>query len=55
MKILKVISEMLGWLQIVASPLIVGLVIGGVVYFTKGDPAGLIIGIRALLLAVQIH
>jgi hypothetical protein len=37
--------EAIGWLQIVASPLLGGLVVGGVVYLWIGNTTGLVIGI----------
>jgi hypothetical protein len=46
--------EIIGWLQIVASPLIVGLVVGGIVYFLIGNSIGLILGILIVLLILFI-
>ena len=54
MKILNVIFEILGWLQIVASPLIAGIVIGGVVYLAKRDNAGLIMGISIAVIGLTV-
>ena len=45
MKVFHFITEALGWLQIVASPLVAGLIIGGLVYLAKRDTIGLTIGI----------
>jgi hypothetical protein len=45
MKVFHVITEVFGWLQIVASPFLAGLIIGGIVYLAKRDAIGLTIGI----------
>lgn len=44
-KIIEFIIELLGWLKIVASPLLAGMIIGAIVYLSKPDTIGLIIGI----------
>jgi hypothetical protein len=49
MKVFETITEVIGWVQIVASPLLAGLAIGGVVYLEMGGTAGLIIGIAIAL------
>jgi hypothetical protein len=36
-------TEIIGWLQIVASPFLISLVIGAVIYFSKPDATRLII------------
>lgn len=38
-------TEAIGWLQIVASPLLGGLIGGGIVYLWIGNTTGLLIGV----------
>jgi hypothetical protein len=45
MKIFQFITEAFGWLQIAASPFVVGLILGGIVYLLKRDIVGLSLGI----------
>ena len=44
-KVFEWITEAIGWLQIVASPLLIGLVIGATIYFPTPTTIRLIIGI----------
>lgn len=44
LNLLEYISEIVGWIQIFISPLIVGSIIGTIVYYFKQDTFGLIIG-----------
>lgn len=44
-RIFDFITEAIGWLQIVASPLLIGVVIGMIIYFTEPQITRLIIGI----------
>lgn len=37
-------TEIIGWLQIFASPFLIGLIIGGAVYFSLHNKTGIIIG-----------
>lgn len=46
--------ESMGWLQIVASPLLIGSVIGFIVYFSKQDFIGTVIGISIPILGLII-
>lgn len=39
------ITEVIGWLQIVASPLLIGLAVGAIIYFTNPTIMRLVIGI----------
>jgi uncharacterized membrane protein YdjX (TVP38/TMEM64 family) len=43
-RFLEIIVEVLSWLQIVASPLFIGLFLGGLFYLYKPDMTGIIIG-----------
>ena len=44
-KLLEFITKFLAWLQIVVSPLIVGIVIGIIVYANKTDSSGKVIAV----------
>ncbi len=44
-KVFEFITELTGWLQIVASPLLIGLVIGAVIYFPNPSTTRLALGI----------
>ncbi len=46
--------ESIGWLQIVASPLLIGSVIGFIVYLTIPDLTGTIIGISIAAIGLII-
>lgn len=43
--------EVVGWLQIVASPLVGGLFVGGIVYLLIGGAAGIVFGIVIAVVA----
>lgn len=44
-KVFEFITEFIGWLQIVASPLLIGLAIGALIYFSNPSIIRLILGI----------
>jgi hypothetical protein len=44
-KIFEFITELIGWLQIVASPLLIGGIIGAIIYFSRPSTTRLVIGI----------
>lgn len=44
-KILKALIELIGWLQIMIAPSLIGFVIGGIVYYNIPTLFGLYIGI----------
>ena len=46
--------EIMGWLQIVASPFLIGLIIGGIIYFRKPNTTTLIIGIAMATIGLCI-
>lgn len=62
-KFLEKITELIGWLQIAASPFLVGLIIGAAVYFSNQTTGNLIIGIgiafiglaNGILLATRVY
>lgn len=41
--------EIIGWLQIVASPFLAASIVGAIIYFSKPNPARLIIAIAIVL------
>lgn len=52
--IFEFILELIGWLQIVVSPLLIGLVIGAIIYFTEPNTTRLSIGIVVALVGLII-
>lgn len=46
--------EVVGWLQIVASPLIGGIFIGGIAYLLIGNTTGLVVGIVIAIVALVL-
>lgn len=48
-KILTFIVELIGWIQIIFFPSLVGLILGATVYYYKHDLLGLILGIGILI------
>ena len=44
-RIFEIITELMGWWQIVLSPLLIGLIIGSVLYFYEPTTIRLIIGV----------
>lgn len=53
-KILEFITELIGWFQIVLSPLLIGLFIGAIIYFSMQDSLGLVLGIGVTSLGLII-
>ena len=49
MKIVEFITEMIAWLQIVISPIIISILLAVVVYYFKQDRIGMILGILILV------
>ena len=47
-------TELVGWLQIVASPLLAGLVLGAIVYFSNPTTLRLLIAIGVVLISLII-
>ena len=47
-------TEIVGWLQIVASPFLIGLIIGGIIYLSKPNATTLIIGIIIVAIGLCI-
>lgn len=53
-KIFEYMTEVMGWLRIVVSPLLVGIVIGALVYFSKPDTTRLLIGVSIVILGLIV-
>ncbi len=53
-KFLELLSESMGWLQIVASPFLIGICIGSFIYFPNQTSTRLVLGIIAALLGLVI-
>ncbi|MEI6596102.1 MAG: hypothetical protein WCO28_11110 [Bacteroidota bacterium] len=54
MRFFEFLSEGIGWLKIVASPLIAGAIIGALVYSFSENTVGLFVGIAITLLGLII-
>lgn len=46
--------ELVGWLQIVASPLLGGFLLGGIAYLYVGNTVGLVAGILITILGLAV-
>lgn len=53
-QIFEKLIEFIGWLQIVASPLLAGILIGAIVYFPNPTETNLIISIAIIILGLFI-
>lgn len=53
-KILENIIELIGWVKIAISPLVIGFILGLIVYAYKEDTLGLIIGITLTVLGLIV-
>lgn len=51
-KVIEFIIELFGWLRIVASPTLLGIIIGVFVYFPNPTPTTLIIGLLIVILGL---
>jgi hypothetical protein len=49
---LELMTEIFGWLQIVASPLLAGLVIGFIIYISRPDTFGILLGTSVTLIGL---
>jgi hypothetical protein len=47
-------TEIIGWLQIVASPLLLGLVLGAIIYFSSPSDGRLALGIFVALVGLIV-
>lgn len=48
----ELITESIGWLQIVASPFLIGIIIGALIYFPNPSSITLILGIIVAILGL---
>lgn len=53
-RVFELITESIGWLQIVASPLLIGLIIGAIIYFPNPTTLRLVIGTIVATLGLVI-
>lgn len=53
-RVLAVFIELIAWLQIVASPLLIGLIVGAIIYFSKPSKTSLVIGIALTCIGLII-
>jgi len=53
-KYFELIKEIFGWLQIVASPLLIGVLIGAIIYFPNPTNLNLIIAILVCLIGLIV-
>ncbi|MEZ4906074.1 MAG: hypothetical protein R2771_00095 [Saprospiraceae bacterium] len=53
-QIFEFITESIGWIKIVASPLLIGLIIGAIIYFPKPTTTRLFFGIIVAILGLVI-
>ena len=53
-KFFELITESIGWLQIAASPLLIGLAIGALIYFPNPGTATFIMGIILAVLGLVV-
>lgn len=53
-RIFELITESIGWLQIVASPLLIGLVVGAIIYFPNPTNTRLVLGIIVATIGLVI-
>lgn len=53
-RVFELITESIGWLQIVASPLLTGLIVGAIIYFPNPTITKLVLGIIVSTLGLII-
>ena len=53
-RIFELITESIGWLQIVVSPLLIGLIVGAIFYFPNPTTTRLVLGITVATLGLVI-
>jgi hypothetical protein len=53
-RIIELIMKIIGWMQIVASPLLIGLIIGAIIYFPNPTTTRLVLGIAVATLGLVI-
>ncbi|RZJ64411.1 MAG: hypothetical protein EOO50_15760 [Flavobacterium sp.] len=53
-RIFEKFTEVIGWLQIVASPLLIGFIIGAIIYFSNANIFTLIIAVIIILFSLLV-
>lgn len=53
-QVFELITESIGWLQIVASPFLIGLIIGAIIYFPSQTMTKLVLGIIVAIIGLVI-
>lgn len=53
-RVFEIFTEVIGWIQIVASPLLIGFIIGAIIYFTNPTKIRLISGIAVATIGLTI-
>lgn len=53
-KVFEFITELIGWLQIIASPLLIGLAIGAIIYFPNPSMTRLVLGIMVATIGLVV-
>ena len=54
MRFFEILSDSIGWLQIVASPLIAGTFIGAIIYSSFENTLGIVLGISTIVVGLII-
>jgi hypothetical protein len=54
LRIFELITESMGWLQIVAAPLLIGLVVAAIIYYPNPTTTRLVLGIFAAALGLIV-
>lgn len=50
--VFEVVTEIIGWLQIVASPFLIGIILGSIIYFPKPSTPRLLLAIVPISLGL---
>ncbi|MGY6561099.1 MAG: hypothetical protein ACXITV_03255 [Luteibaculaceae bacterium] len=53
-RVFELLTESIGWLQIVASPLLIGIILGAIIYFPNPTTKKLVFGIIIATLGLLI-
>lgn len=53
-RVFEFMTGAIGWLQIVASPLLIGLIVGAIIYFSNPTTTRLVLGISVATLGLII-
>ncbi len=53
-KVFEFITEVIGWLGIVASPLLIGGILGGIVYLNMPNTTGIVLGLTIAIVGLVL-